>query len=131
MNIFEKIRELNWPKNSYVIVGGGVLVALGLLEWDEDIDITVSHEIFEKLEKANDWQPSKWQDKTVLKHDVYDVGIGFGSWNLEQLLEDALWIKDIPFMSLDKLKIWKSNMGRPKDLHHIKIIEQYSAKPAK
>ena len=99
MNIFEKIKELNWPKSSYVIVGGGVLVALRLLEWDEDIDIAVTAEIFEGL-KAAGWQQNQWQDKIVLKHDVYDVGIGFGKWGLEQLLEDAIWFQGIPFYKL-------------------------------
>jgi hypothetical protein len=127
VNIFEKIRELSLPKNTYVVVGGGVLVALGLIKWDEDIDITVTPEIFNNL-KAHNWQQDQWQDKIVLKHDVYDIGVGFGHWNLEQLLEDALWIENIPFISLEKLTTWKLDMGRPKDLAHIKIIMQHLLK---
>lgn len=32
MNIFHKINELNVSKDAYGVVGGGILVALGLLE---------------------------------------------------------------------------------------------------
>ena len=130
MDILEKITELNWPKNAYVIVGGGVLVALGLVEWDEDIDITVTPEIFDNLKKDG-WRQELWEDKVVLKHTFYDVGIGFGDWTLEQLLEDALWIKGIPFISLEKLQTWKLAMGRPKDLYHLKIMQDYLRKSAK
>lgn len=130
MDIFEKIRELKWPKNSYVIVGGGALVALGLIAWDEDIDITVSRELFDSL-KAVGWRQEPMQDMIVVKHGIYDVGTRFGDWALEQLLEDALWIQDIPFINLTKLKAWKAAMGRPKDLAHVRIIEDYLSKPSK
>jgi hypothetical protein len=124
MDIFQKIKQLDLPQGSYVVVGGGILVALGLLDWDEDIDICVTPEIFSRLKKQG-WRQEKWQDKIVLKHDVYDISIGFGDWDLGQLLEDALWIKNIPFISLEKLRTWKLNMARPKDLDHIKLIEHY------
>lgn len=124
MNIFDKINELNLRKDAYVVVGGGILVALGLLEWDEDVDICVTTEIFVQLQ-AQGWQQEEWAGKPVLKHDVYDVGIGFGKWSLEDLQADAMMINDIPFMNIEKLLHWKQAMGRPKDLRHIEIIEGY------
>ncbi|MGD8373586.1 MAG: hypothetical protein PVI21_01885 [Candidatus Woesebacteria bacterium] len=124
MNIFDKISELNLPKNSYVVVGGGTLVALGLLDWDEDVDICVAPEIFE-LYKSNGWRQEKWGDKIVLKNDVYDVGVGFGDWTLADLLADSMLVNDIPFISLKKLLQWKQRMGRPKDLLHIELIKKY------
>ncbi len=127
MNIFEEIRNLNWPIGSYVVVGGGVLVALELIEWDDDIDIAVKSEIFDKL-KVSGWRQEQWQDKIVLKNGIYDVGMGFGDWTLEQLFEDALWIDNIPFISLLKLKTWKTEMGRPKDLESVIKIDDYLIK---
>src|SRR5690349_6101479 len=106
MDIFQKTKELDLPDGSYVIVGGGVLVALGLLEWDEDIDICVRPEIFEEF-KAKGWQQEDWKGKPVLKHEIYDVGTDFGDWSLEDLQADATVIHGVPFMSLDKLLAWK------------------------
>ena len=124
MNIFSKINKLNLPKDSYVVVGGGIVVALGLLEWDEDVDICVAPAMYAHL-KSKGWQEEKWADISVLKHDVYDVGTSFGEWTVEDLLTDAIIINDIPFMNITKLLQWKREMGRPKDLRHVELIEQY------
>ncbi|HJQ08802.1 MAG TPA: hypothetical protein VJ836_04970 [Candidatus Saccharimonadales bacterium] len=124
MNIFDTINELNLPKDAYVVVGGGILVALGLLEWDEDVDICVAPEIFARFQ-AKGWRQEEWAGKPVLKHAAYDIGVGFGEWTLKDLQADAMIVNDIPFMSLQKLLQWKREMGRPKDLRHIELIEQY------
>lgn len=123
MNIFQKVRELNLPDGSYVVVGGGLLVALGLLEWDEDVDICVSPELFEKF-KALGWHQADWKGKPVLKHDVYDIGVGFGEWGLPELQSDAMIIQGIPFISPSKLLAWKKEMARPKDLKHIDLLSK-------
>jgi hypothetical protein len=124
MDIFEKIRELNLPEGSYVIVGGGTLVALGLLEWDADIDMSVTPEIFARLQ-AEGWQQGDWGGKTVLRHDIYDIGIGFGKWSLKDLQADSMNINGIPFISIEKLLQWKREAARPKDLRHVELIEHY------
>lgn len=124
MNIFDKINELHLPKDAYIVVGGGILVALGLLEWDEDIDICVTPEIFARYQSKG-WQQEEWAGKPVLKDDVYDIGIGFGNWSLKDLQVDAMTINGTPFMSIEKLLQWKREMGRPKDLRHIELIERY------
>jgi hypothetical protein len=127
MNLFAKIRELNLAQTEFVVVGGGVLVAHGLLEWDEDVDMCVAPEVFDAF-KRQGWRQESWKGKPVLKHGVYDIGVGFGEWSLTDLQDDAMWIEEIPFMSLDKLLAWKRQTGREKDLRHIKIIENYLAK---
>jgi hypothetical protein len=123
-NIFTEVESLELKQDDYVIVGGGVLVALQLIGWDEDIDICVAPIIYEEF-KRHGWKEEKWQDKNVLKKDIYDIGTSFGKWSLFDLQSDALWIKEIPFISLGKLREWKSSMGREKDIEHIKLIDQY------
>lgn len=124
MDIFDKINKLNLPKDAYIVVGGCTLVALGLLEEDGDIDICVTPEIFAKFQ-AKGWQQEEWVGKPILKRDVYDIGVGFGRWSLEDLQSDAMIINGIPFMSAEKLLQWKQKARRPKDLHHIRLIERY------
>jgi hypothetical protein len=127
VNILGSISRLNLPNGKYVVVGGGVLVALGLVSSDDDIDICVTEDIFARL-KGQGWRSERWQDVTVLKHDVYDVGTRFGKWQTDDMLVDALWIKGIPFISLEKLIEWKLQMGRPKDLKHVDLIKSYQSK---
>jgi hypothetical protein len=123
MDIFQKVRELNLPDNTYVVVGGGLLVALGLLDWDDDVDLCVSTELFEKL-KTQGWHLTDWRGRPILKRDVYDIGVGFGEWSLAELQSDAMIIKGIPFISPTKLLSWKKQMARPKDLQHIELFKK-------
>ena len=124
MDIFQSVRNLGLPVNDYVVVGGGLLVALNLLEWDEDVDLTVNREIFNLFTKDG-WRQDKWGDKIVLKKSIYDVGLNFGEWSLEDLRYDAVIIQGIPFINPHKLIEWKSNTARPKDLIHIRLLRDY------
>jgi hypothetical protein len=128
MNIFQKIDELNLPKGHYVVVGGGVLAALSLLEWNDDIDMCVTPEIFAEL-CARGWRQEDGSGKPLVRHDIYDIGVGFGDWSLDDLLADAVWINDIPFMNPEKLLEWKRQAARSKDMPHIKLIEKYLSQP--
>lgn len=127
MDIFDKINELALPTDAYVVVGGGVLVALDLLEWDEDIDLCVTPEIFTRLQTQG-WRQEEWAGRPVLRQDIYDIGVGFSRWSLDDLQADAMIINDIPCMNLGKLLQWKQEIGRPKDLEHIDLIQRYIQK---
>lgn len=124
MNIFEKTKELGLPKDDFVIVGGGVLTALGLVKWDNDIDMAVTPEIFESF-KGEGWERYERGGKELLRHDVYDIGVDFGEWDLNDLKQDAFQVEGVSFMSLQKLLEWKREAGRDKDHEHIRIIEAY------
>jgi hypothetical protein len=124
MSIFEKTRELGLPENDFVVVGGGVLTALGLAKWDNDIDMAVTPEIFESFKDQN-WERYEREGKELLRNDIYDVGVDFGQWNLNDLKQDAFQLEGISFMSLQKLLEWKREASREKDHEHIRIIEAY------
>jgi hypothetical protein len=124
MNVFEKVHALSLPPEQYVVVGSCVLVALQLIEDTSDIDMAVAPKIFD-FYKAAGWQQTAGPGKVLLGHDVYEIGVGFGQWSLRQLQEDSMTIDRIPFMSLEKLYLWKSRSGRQKDLPHLRLMEQY------
>ncbi len=129
MDIKAKIIDLSLPKNSFVVVGSGILAVLGLRQSD-DIDLIVTKELFEKL-KIEGWETSYWQDQVVLKKDVYDVGTTWLGQTLEELLPNAQTINGIPFLSLTDLRQWKTMMGRPKDLKDIALIDAYTSRSTK
>jgi hypothetical protein len=106
LNITQKLKELNLPDGSFVVVGSGILAALGLRDTD-DIDLVVSPEIYEKF-KADGWhEEAGAAGNPILLHDVYDIG---PSWNdpqnqpnLAEILSDALWVNDIPYANLARV----------------------------
>lgn len=123
-DIFAGVRALNIPTTEFVVVGGGLLVALSMIPWDDDIDICVSPKQFRHFQAAG-WTIAKFGEKNVLKHSIYDVGTEFGDWPLVELQSDALSIQGIPFINPQKLLAWKRQMNRPKDELHIALLEEY------
>ena len=129
--IIAKVKALNFPKNSYVVFGSCPLAIAGLRE-AKDIDFLVSKELFVKL-KASGWKElRKSSNDKPLVHDIFEA---HDNWNfseysptLEQLLASATVIDEIPFASLEEVRLWKISSGRPKDLADIKLIDEYLIK---
>lgn len=126
MNISQKIKELNLPSGSYVVVGSGILNALEIRE-SGDIDLIVSDEIYKKFENEG-WQKDKWSDQVVLKHDVFDLGRSWYGKTVDELKENTQYIEDIPYLSLEDVYIWKKSLGRDKDLQDLKLIDEYKTR---
>lgn len=70
MNFKQKIAELNLPTNSYVVVGSGILGALGIRE-SNDIDLVVTEEEYRNIERLG-WERGTWGDDIVFKNGVFD-----------------------------------------------------------
>jgi hypothetical protein len=123
-DFFNQIKALQLPPDQFVVVGGCIMVALGLLEAEDDIDIAVTQTQFESFRRQG-WKEYRFQDKSVLKHGIYDVGVNFGPWTLADLQSDALIINDIAFINPRKCLRWKQEFNRPKDQPHIKLLQAY------
>jgi catechol 2,3-dioxygenase-like lactoylglutathione lyase family enzyme len=130
VDIFEKIRQLNLPNGSYVVVGGAVLQAHGIREAN-DIDILVTPKIYKQF-KMNGWpEQETGTDRWVLIKDVFEVG---KDWNFKKfgyrpkvkdLIKKSETINSIPFVRLEEILRWKRALGRPKDVPDILLIESY------
>lgn len=131
MNIIQKIKELNLPNDQYVVIGSGTMDVLGIRE-AQDIDISVTKELFDKLKKSGEWEEFEKYGRPFLKKDVFDINKSLGwekySITIEEANKSALFIEDIPFMNLDELIKFKTAMGREKDFKDIELIKEYSNK---
>lgn len=125
MDIRDEILSLGLPEGSYVVVGGGILGALGIRE-SNDIDMIVSREVFAQLDNAG-WEHDKWEDQIVLKKGIFDIGTEWANKNVDVLLDEATVIEDIPYLGLSDLLAWKRERARPKDLIDVKLITDYLA----
>jgi hypothetical protein len=123
MDVAAKIKELNLPNDSFIVVGSGILGALGIRE-SSDIDLIVSQQVYDLLENAG-WDHDNWSDQTVLKKGVFDIGRDWYGKKVNQLLEDAQYVESIPYLSLDDVYEWKKRLGRPKDLADLILIDSY------
>ncbi len=128
MNIIEKIKELNFPKEHYVVIGSGTMDVLGIRK-AQDIDISTSEELFEVLKNSGDWEEYEKYGRPFLKKDVFEINnqLNWDKYNtvLEEANKTALFIDGIPFLSLDELVKFKTASGREKDIQDIKLIKEF------
>jgi len=126
--IINKVKALNFPKNSYIVFGSCPLAILGLRE-AKDIDLLVSKEVHENLEKSGWKKINKGLKDTPLTYDVFEAhdNWDFSHYNptLSDLLSRAMEVDGVPFASLEDVRKWKEGYGRPCDVADIKLINGY------
>ncbi len=127
--LFEKVKELGLPSGSYAIFGSGPMAVRGLREC-RDIDLVVTEELFEEYKSASGWELKDAGGKEMLAKDGIEMAAdwGPGEWDVEQLIEDADIIENLPFVRLAEVLRWKKLLKREKDLKDIEIIEDYFKK---
>ncbi len=127
LTLLEKSKKLNLPLGKYAIFGSGILSALNIRE-ASDLDIIVKSDIFEDL-----WNkyPECIADKPYRCLDIDGIEF-FDKWNNDdgyestnKIIDDAVIIDGFPYVTLENLKIWKTTMGREKDLEDVKLINDY------
>lgn len=131
MDIFKKLEELNFPKGEYVVVGGA-MAAHGIRE-AHDLDILVMPNLYLKLQDGGYIQSRQERDLRTsrLILDKEDVQIlpnfMFGNYtsDTKKLIEEADIIKGFPFIKLSELAKFKKELGRPKDINDILLINEY------
>lgn len=123
----ELVKALELPSASCVVVGGGVLEALGIRE-TSDVDLVVNKTQYARLKKAG-WHEYIHDDgKKVLYHGNYEAMLEWVGHNLQDLKRDSISIDGVSFIGLKKLIACKKRLGRPKDLKDIKLIQAFLAK---
>lgn len=128
-NIFDEVKNLNFPPGQYAVIGGGVMSAHGIRNYG-DIDLIVNRDLFEKLKKQG-WTPVQGK-KNVLKNGNYEVDADYkyGAYqpDHEELIRNAEIIEGVAFIRLNELIKFKRALGRDKDKKDVELIEQYLIK---
>jgi hypothetical protein len=130
MNIISKVKELGLPIGEYVVVGSGILDALGLRPAN-DIDIVVLPELHAQMRRSGDWEEEERYGKIFLKREGVDV-ITQLDWSeypttTSEAIRSATLIDGIPFMNLVELRRFKTALGREKDSADIALIDAWMA----
>lgn len=128
MDIVKAINQAKLPKDQLIVVASGIMNALGIRESD-DIDLVITPELYKRLKNTPGWKEIEKHGYNVLMNGPFEAGL---SWdnddeipNLDYLLKDAVYIKDVPFASLEKVRTWKEKMGREKDKKDLVLIDNY------
>lgn len=133
-NIFEEIERLEFPKDEFVVLGSGILAALGIRE-ASDVDILATSELFAKLKGDDAWTYQivevNGTPREKLTSGLAEVFKDFrwqgGDMSPEDGIAEAVKIQGINFLPLLRLREIKTQMGREKDVRDIALIDQYLA----
>ena len=128
MDIFEKVKNLNLPLGEYVVIGGGILEALGIRKTN-DLDIIVTPKLLKELGKTGKYKEEiKW-GKLFLIGDKIEIGSKLDwenySTKLDKAIKTAVVINGIPFLNIEETIKFKKALNREKDLKDLVLIKNY------
>ena len=128
MGILGRVKKLNFPTGEYVVIGGGILEALGIRN-THDVDIIVALKLFEKLRESKIYKEEIRWGKVFLIGDGVEIGAKLDwenySTTIEEAIKTATIINGVPFLNLQETIKFKQAMGREKDFKDIELIEKY------
>ncbi|GAB0174652.1 MAG: hypothetical protein HHAS10_05310 [Candidatus Altimarinota bacterium] len=122
-SFFDEARILDLPLGEYVIFGSGPMVVRGIRE-GRDIDIIVTHSLFEKL--RDKYSKHIHDEKLELgKIELSAKCLDYSDDEILTLISTAELIEGLPFATLDEVIKFKKRLNREKDRVDIELIETY------
>lgn len=131
IDIFSELKKLDFPLGQYVVVGGS-MEAHGIRK-AKDLDIVVTPMLYKYLYHEG-WQQCTCErclesSRLDLKKGNVEVlpnyMLGNYIGDTTKLIQNADMINGYPFVQLTELVKFKRELGRPKDMQDIKLIEGY------
>jgi hypothetical protein len=128
MDIFKRLKKLNFPIGEYVVVGSGILDALGIRK-ARDLDIAVSDKLLNNLLKNPLYKKEMRYNKLFLVADDVEI-ITQLDWEdyatkKEDAIKTAKIINGCPFLNIEETIKFKRALGREKDFKDINALENY------
>jgi hypothetical protein len=119
-----QVKPLQLPLGHYVLFGSLPLLAYGLIQGVNDIDLLVD---------ANGWVYAKTLGQISISpkgHQVIDLGEVeiYAEWlemDVESVIARATLINGLPYATLEDVLFYKKALNRSKDQDHIQRIETF------
>ena len=124
MNIREAISQLLLPDGSVMVVGSGLLDTLGIRAAG-DIDLLVSHDVFDNFKHQNYKIQQHKDGSDYISIGRFEIMADWFGNDLETMRESAVYIDKIPYWSLESMREWKCDHAREKDVRDIALIDEY------
>ena len=124
MNIREAISQLLLPDGSFMVVGSGLLDTLGIRAAG-DIDLLVSHDVFDNFKHQNYKIQQHKDGSDYISIGRFEIMADWFGNDLETMCEGAVYIDEIPYWSLESMREWKCDHAREKDVRDIALIDEY------
>lgn len=136
MNILNSLSGLALGPETAIVIGSGILNALGIRE-SKDIDLVVTPEEYARLGALTRFAKEEYQGRILLRDDLFEIGTEWGvlgsDRSFKDLLADTCVIDGVRYVTPEFLlsvkRSWnKAGSAREKDLADIALIEAHLAK---
>ena len=133
-SILDYLRSLELPAKDFAVFGSGPMYAYGLKDLDNDLDLIARGEAWERALRLGEVDGDAFHGlgKVELADGKIEItnywfdDLQPGVWDINELIDNAVMIDGIKYVSLEDVLKWKKLFGRPKDIAHAKLIEAYS-----
>ncbi len=117
--LFKLAASIDLPKEEFCIISGGALVAHGLREQTNDLDIDITQKGLEILKKKFNIELINEEKKQYKVTDEIECFL------VDKLDSDITYIDNYPCQSLISIYNFKKRINREKDRADILAIEKY------
>ncbi|MBT8479217.1 MAG: hypothetical protein KJO06_09875 [Gemmatimonadetes bacterium] len=127
--LFEFVRGLELPGGDYAVFGSGPLIVRGIVEATNDLDIICRGEAWERVREVGEISSFDDGNECVNLLDgriTFGVTWKYGAFDLDELIDTAEIIQDLPFVRLEHVVAYKEAADRPKDRKHLAVLRRWS-----
>ena len=128
-SLFDRLKSLNLPAGDFAIFGSGPLIVRKIVPASNDLDIICRGIAWDTIEGVGESEYLAEYDLTIVT--MFDGGLSFGNqwgigeFDIDELIDTAELIDDLPFVRLKHVASYKSIRKSPKDLQHLEALKSY------
>lgn len=121
------LRALALPAGHYAVHASGVLLAHGLIDEANDLDVVARGPAWERACALGVDRRGR-TDRVVAAAPGIEIFDGWMGEDLDALLAASRWVGGLPCVPLEAVLAFKVRMGRPKDAPHIALLRAHLAR---
>jgi len=133
MNIKRELERIGLTIENSVVIGSGILSALNIRE-SQDIDATVSEDVYKRLSTDSCFKKAENHGREVLTDGLLEIGTSWGvlnkDWKFDDFLGESVVIDEVRYTTLEFLLAVKQSWllekdARQKDIDDVELIKNY------
>ena len=125
--LFDLLRSLALPIGDFAVFGSGPLIIRGIIEPGDDLDVITRGAAWRRAREvgALEYLPEHEVEIVSCFDGAVTIGTawGIGDFDVDELIDTAEIIDDLPFVRLEHVVRYKQVAARPKDLRHLRLLE--------
>lgn len=127
-SLFEKLKQLQLKRSDYAIFGSGPLIIRGIIAADNDLDVICRGVAWEQVKALRKPRRDNQYGVDIVElfggQLTFGTAWGIGEVDVDQLIDDAEIIDDMPFVKLEHVVRYKRSRLNTKDKTHLRLLER-------